>query len=249
MQDHTQEEYICHLCSFLPERRPGTRGTKPIPKEVLIKELFKLFRTNCGWRNINHSSTCRSYLHEMQRRGLFNKFLNFITKDEVRHRHKKSTIDSSDIVSYRTNKLVRYSGKYHNYCIKLTIETTSDCVPIGGRLDIGSRPDSLILDDLLLNRDKLPYEMYLDKGYERRRDLSSKGCQVRIEMKKNVKNRKRGPRFSFTDDHKRIRGEIEKVVAWLKSFMIMRLNRLRIKSLISGIFLFCLSYIAFMRLK
>ena len=60
---------------------------------------------------------------------------------------------------------------------------------------------------------RLPYELFLDKGYKNymlRRILKLHNCQVRMEMKKG-KNRKRGPRFKFTKEHKRIRSVIEKV--------------------------------------
>jgi hypothetical protein len=52
MQNDIADDFICHLCSKLPNRKAGKRGTKPIPKELLIKEVFHLFKTNCGWRNI-----------------------------------------------------------------------------------------------------------------------------------------------------------------------------------------------------
>lgn len=252
MQDDTQKEFISHLSSFLPERKRGKRGTKPIEKELLVSELFKLFRTNCGWRNIQHSSTCRNYLKEIQRRGLFKEFFTFSTKDLVKNRVKKSIVDSSDIVSYQTNGLVRYSGKYHNPCIKFTIGVNEDLVPIEGYIDHGSKPDSVIYAEMLLKRKMLPLEEFLDMGYEkyaRRRELKIKGCQIRMEMKNTKKNRKRGPRFVFTNEQKLIRGSIEKVVGWIKAFMITRLCRLRIKSLISAMFYFCLSYVTFMRLE
>ena len=80
--------------------------------------------------------------------------------------------------------------------------------------------------------------MFLDKGYEkyeRRRELKKQNCQVRMEMKKG-KNKKRGPRFKFTQEHKRMRGEVEKIYGWLKAFMGLKLNRLKKKSLIMAKF-------------
>jgi hypothetical protein len=68
-------------------------------------------------------------------------------------------------------------------------------------------------------------------------------------MKKLDKKRKRGPRFTFTKEHKRMMGSIEKVMGWIKSFMIVRLSRIRMKALIRGMFFFCLSYTTFARLK
>jgi hypothetical protein len=236
----------------LPDRKPGKRGTKPIPKELLVRELFRLFRLNCGWRNIKHPSTCRNYLKQMQRRCKFKNFCNFLTKEQRKYRLNKSTVDTSDIVSYRTNGLVKYSGKYHNPCMKFSIEISEEGIPIYGSIETGTVSDTKILDKMLSKGNKLPYEMFLDKGfeeYERRRNLKSQNCQVRMEMKKCDNNRKRGPRFTFTQEHKHERGLIEKVVGWIKAFMIMRLNRLRIKSLISAMFYFCLSYVTFMRLE
>lgn len=247
----TEKEFICHICKFLPNRRPGKRGTKPIEKKVIITELFKLFKTNCGWRNIKHSSTCRNYLYEVQRRGKFKNFFNFLTKELKKFRLRETIVDSSDIESYRTNGLVKYSGKYHKDCIKVSVEFTPEYVPVSYRLDKGTEPDSLILDKMLSERDKLPYQLYLDKGYEgytRRRKLRKRNCQVKMEMKKYAKNRKRGPRFRFSEDDKKQRGDIEKVFAWIKSFMAVKLNRLKIKSLIHAMFVFCLSFITFRRL-
>ena len=252
MQNDTLDDFICHLCSQLPNRKAGKRGTKPIQKELLMRELFNLFRTNCGWRNIKYSSTCRNYLKELQRRSKLRNFFTYLTREQKQFRVKKSITDSSDIESYKTNGLVKYSGKYHNPCIKFTIGVNEHLIPIEGRIDTGTKSDSAIHDDILAKRDKLPIEEYLDKGYEgynKRRQLHRCGCQVRMEMKDYKRNRKRGPKFRFTREHKSIRSSIEKVVGWLKAFMILRLNRLRIKSLISAMFFFCLSYVTFMRLK
>ncbi len=133
----------------------------------------------------------------------------------------------------------------------MTIEATKDLVPVTWSLDKGSKSDSLILDKVLQKQRKLPYEMYLDKGYERRerrRELKVKNCQVRMEMKKG-KNRKRGKRFQFTEEQKRIRYSIEKVFGWLKSFMVLRLNRFRKKSMITAAFLFALNYYTYYRLN
>ncbi len=251
MKNDTLNLFINHLCSFLPDRTPGKRGTKPIPKYVLAIELFKLFKTNCGWRNIEHSSTCRNYLNEMQRRGNFKKYFNSLVKGYTKYRPQKSIVDSSDIVSYDTNGLVAFNGKYHNYVIKFTLEITEDCLPIYARLDKGSGSDSLILDKYIEDKVKLPYELYLDKGYERyerRRELKECNCQVHMEMKQYVKSRKHGPKFSFTDDHKHTRGLIEKVNAWIKSFNALILSRIRIKSIVQAMFFFCLSYVTFNRL-
>jgi hypothetical protein len=76
--------------------------------------------------------------------GLFIKFLNFITVELTKNRCSKNIIDSSDIVSYKTTKLVKYSGKYHNLVIKFTIVLTEKLVPIFGMLDKGTQTDSLI---------------------------------------------------------------------------------------------------------
>ena len=93
----------------------------------------------------------------------------------------------------------------------------------------------------LINGVNFLYQLYLDKGFERderRRELRRKNCQVRMEMKDYANSRKKGPRFVFDEEHKHTRGLIEKVVAWLKAFAILRLNRLRKKSLIRSMFFF-----------
>jgi len=251
MPQSNQKDFICHLAQFLPDRKPGKRGTKPIPQEVLLEQLFLKFRNGLPWRDIDHSSTARGYLKEIQRRGLMRKFFNLLTKDYQNKRLPRTIVDSSDMESHRTNGLVTYSGKYHNYCIKMTVEITPKYIPVNFHIGKGTMSDSRVLKEMLEMRGELPYMMYLDKGYEsyeRRRILKGKNCQVRMEMKNYAKSRKRGPRFKFTEEDKRERGEIEKVFSWLKSFTAIRYNRLRLKSLIVAKFIFCLSYIAFIRL-
>lgn len=238
------ESYINALGEYLPERKTKQIGRPKVPARVILYELIKLFKYNYGWRNIKHKTVCYQYLKELQRRGEFKNFFKLLTKELNSKRLSKTIIDSSDIVSYKTNGLVKYSGKYHNYCIKVSLEITPEYIPISFSIDPGSKSDSLILDKMLTGKEKLPYELYLDKGYERydrRRELKKQNCQVRMESKKYVKSRKRGPRFKFTDEQKKQRGEIEKVFSWLKSFMILRLNRLRSKSIFAACFIVCLS--------
>lgn len=240
----TIESYVSALEEYLPERKSKRIGRPKIPAKTILYELIKLFKYNYGWRNIKHKTVCYQYLKEIQRRGEVKKFFNFLTKDLNSKRLAKTIIDSSDIVSYKTNNLVKYSGKYHNYCIKVSLEVTPEYVPVSFSIDYGSKSDSLILDKMIADKDKLPYELFLDKGYERydrRRNLKKQNCQLRIEMKKSDKNRKRGPQFKFTSEQKKQRGEIEKVFSWLKSFMILRLNRLRSKSIFTACFIICLS--------
>ena len=104
-----------------------------------IQDLFKFFKTNCGCRNIKHSTVCRHYFKELQRRGSIKKYFNLLIKDCTKQRPDKSMIDSSDIVSYNTNRLVKYSCKYHNSCVKFSIEVSSDCVPVYGIVDKGNK--------------------------------------------------------------------------------------------------------------
>jgi len=71
---------------------------------------------------------------------------------------------------------------------------------------------------------KLPYQIYLNKGYERykrRRIFKKQNCNLKIEIKKRDENRKRGPRFKLTHEDRKQRGEIEKFIAWIKSFQIL----------------------------
>ena len=252
MLNNTEKEYINHLVEFLPERRAGKRGPKPVGKGTLVTQLYKKFKHGLRWRDLEHATVCHNYFSELQRRGEFKNYLNFQTKKFKKVRQAKTIVDSSDMESYKTNNLVAYSGKYHNDCIKMTIEITPEYIPINFCLSKGTEPDSKVIDEMLIHNQKLPYELFLDKGYEkyeRRRDLKKQNCQVRLEMKKIDKSRKKGPRFVFTQEHRKLRGEIEKVYSWLKSFVEIKFNRLKKKSLIMAKFIFCLSYIAFTQLK
>lgn len=255
MLNNTQKEYIKHISIFLPTRRCGKRGPKPIPKEILVEQLFLKFRKGLSWKDLENSTVCYNYFNMLQKRGEFSKFFKNLVEDITKNRIPETIIDSTDIESYKVNGLVAYSGKYHNYCIKPTIEVTKDLIPVDYSIDKGTIPDSIILDKILKNKEnkgkKLPYNLYLDKGYEkyeRRRKLKKQNCQVRMEQKNTTNNRKRGPKFTFNEDHKATRSSIEKVFAWLKAFKAVKYNRLRKKAHIKGMFIFCLCYVVFMRL-
>lgn len=245
------EAFINELESFLPSRKKSNRGRPPVPVRSILYELFKLVKTNCGWRNIKHKTVCYNYYKEIQRRGLLQKFLNVQTIPLKKIRQPETIIDSSDVPSFKVKPEVKYSGKYHNNCYKMTVEVTIDLVPMWWSIDKGTASDSKILDKRLRTVKKLPYELYLDKGYERyerRRDLQQKNCQVRMEMKKG-KNRKKGKRFQFTEEQKQKRYSIEKIFGWLKSFMVLRLNRMRRKANLVAAFLLALNYYTYCRLN
>ena len=252
MLNHTERSYVSHLCEFLPNRTPGKRGPRPIHKEDLIYQLFEKIKYNLRWEDLENSTVCHNYFQEIQRRGIFKKIFNNITSDYQKQRLQKTVVDSSDIESHRVNSRVRYSGKYHKYCLKMTVETTEEWIPVDFELSPGSMSDSRILEEMLSERGKvLPYELYLDKGYEkysRRRELKRQNCQVRMEMKRG-NNKKRGPKFKFAEEHQRIRCGIEKIFSWIKSFNGLRYNRLKKWSLIMASFIFVLCYIVFIRLK
>ncbi len=97
----TIDNFIGELETHLPKRQKPKIGRSPIPRNVILIELYKLFKTNCGWRNIKHRKVCYQYLKEIQRRGPLLKFFNSITEHLVKGRPPKSIVDSSDIVSYR----------------------------------------------------------------------------------------------------------------------------------------------------
>jgi hypothetical protein len=77
----------------------------------------------------------------------------------------------------------------------MSVEMTPQYVPVSWYLGRGTKPDSIVLDEMLAKKEKIPKEIFLDMGYEkyeRRRELKRHNCQVRMEMKKYAKNRKRG---------------------------------------------------------
>lgn len=250
MLNDNEKLFLSTISKLLPNRKQGKRGPKPIKKEILLEQIFQKIKHNLRWEDLEHSTVCYNYFQEMQRRGNFKKIFNQLTSKYNSNRQKRTIVDSSDLESHKVNQKVRYSGKYHNYCFKMTTETTEECIPIDYDLTKGTESDSKVLERMLKRgRKLLPYEIFLDKGYEkyeRRRYLKGKNCQVRMEMKRG-KNKKRGPRFKFTEEHKKIRGSIEKVFSWIKSFLGIRYNRLKKWALIKASFIFVLCYIVFSR--
>ncbi len=87
--------------------------------------------------------------------------------------------------------------------------------------------------------------MYLDMGYEkyeRRREMRNKGCRIHMEQKIKKNSKKRGPRFSFTDESREIRKKIETFFAWVQSFWRIRFRRERKNSLFHALVYMAFSY-------
>ena len=198
------EEIIQKIIKQLPKRRKGKRGPEPIQKEVLVQALLFWLKTGYCWSMVPHSATVRRYFFELQRRGMISNLL--FKHNKIKKKPKYAVIDSTNVNTYKNNPLSKYSGKYHNYCIKLSLGIKEDGKIYSISMDKGSTNDSKILDKILSLNPKLPYELYLDKGYEnynRRRKLKKNNCQVRMEQRNYAKNKKRGPRFLFNTSHKK----------------------------------------------
>lgn len=248
MLDTKHFEYIFQLALFLPDRKPGKRGTKPISKEVILIELFKLLKHGLRWRDINHATVVRNYLYEIQRRGLLKNFLNKINNLDINKKLNKTIIDSTEFKSWRNQRLVSYSGKSHNYSTKLSLEITPDFKIVNLLFGKGSSNDGKELDKMYKNKDKYPNEIYLDKGYEsyeRRQRFKANKCQLRMEQKNYKKSRKRGRKYMFTKEHKKTRASIEKVFGWIKSFRALRYNRIRTASIFHSFVIIVLAFYSF----
>jgi len=226
--DTSFELLVQKLTSLLPDRRQHKKGRPQIPKETLVRGFLLRLQTGCQWRFIQHERSVRRYFHELQRRGIF--FNLLLEQIFTENRPPQAIIDATNINTWRGAPYAQYSGKYHNYCIKLTISITPQKELLDFSLDPGAKHDSKILDDMVCKCDKLPYELFLDKGYEsylRRRKLKTHNCQVRMEQKYYDKNRKRGPRFRFTDAHKQTRTKVEHAFGYMKRFLLLRYLRVR----------------------
>lgn len=135
---------------------------------------------------------------ECQRRGLFKLFFKNLNKDFRKYRTKRSIVDSTELESFNFSCEVNYSGKSHKYAAKITVEINDEYIPLSLQFAKGSTAESKEIDKFLLNKDKLPYELYLDMGYEkyeRRRELKKKGCQVHMEQKIRKNSKKKIPCF------------------------------------------------------
>ena len=85
-----EEAFIKKLAEFLPSRRPGRRGPKPVDKITILRQLFIKFKYGLPWRRLEHATVCYNYFQEMQRRGHFKKFFNSITEFLKEKRLKKN---------------------------------------------------------------------------------------------------------------------------------------------------------------
>ena len=85
MNNATTKGFISHLCSFLPDRREGKRGTKPIAKKKLVKEYMRLVKQGLQWRDIKHPTTVRRYITECQRRGVLMNYNTDKKKQSLMH--------------------------------------------------------------------------------------------------------------------------------------------------------------------
>jgi len=225
------EQLIQLLCTVLPERRRGKRGPAPLPKKALVRALFWWLRTGCAWRYVEHSASVRRYFFELQRRGILLKNLKSIIS--LKYRPHIAIADTTNINTWINAPLSSYSGKYHNYCTKLLLFITNDSSICHFSLYAGSLHDSKIFDKYISQTQKLPYELFLDKGFEsypRRRFLKSRNCQVRMQQRHYTNNKKRGPRFLFSHAHKKTRVQVESHFAYLKAFHLFRYFRFRKRS-------------------
>lgn len=242
--------YLHHLCTFLPDRRAGKRGPKPIPKELVIQEYFKLVRFGPGWRQIQYATSVRRYIMECQRRGLFKKYLLHLVQDEVRYRQKVAIVDACDLEGWRVSRETTYSYKNHDTTTKLSLEITPNYIPIFFTFTGGKHHDIPEWKKIIEKQAKLPYQVYLDKGYasyKLRRALRKKNCQVKIKPKDFKQNRKRGPHFQWSEEDAKMRPRIESVFAWIQSFKKVHFRYERSDMLFHAFVITSLSYYALRR--
>ena len=222
------DDEVKRLANILPDRKEHKVGRNMIPKETLIEGILMWLFTGCNWEHIPHDRTVRRYFDELQRQGYFLKYLNeHLDRDT---RPFQAVMDATYIRCWKNVPYAQYSGKYHNYCIKLTLSITPEQGTLDFSIDPGAKHDSKILDDILSRTEYLPYHLYLDKGYEsyeRRRWLRQQNCQVHMEQKNYTKNRKRGPCFKCTETDRSIRSTVERFFSFLKKFHLFHYFRFR----------------------
>ena len=213
--NNKEKKFIHKLIEFFPERIKWSRWPKSLSKEILIPEIFRRIRYWIPYRDLKHWSTCHAYIKELQRRGYIKKLLDKTKASSPdKGKIKKLIVDSTNILSYRINRLVNFSGKSHNYCFKISIAIDDNYIVKKILLSQWTLWDSKILDKMFQVRASLPKELFLDNWYEkysRRREYKGYGCQIRMPMKrsytknlncKKVTNRKPWPKFRFSREHK-----------------------------------------------
>lgn len=250
MIDDTAKLFIKHLCAFLPERRRGKRGPKPIPKKKLIQEYFKLVKYGLGWRQIKYASTVHAYIKECQRRGYFKKYLEDIISEELQYRQQVAIVDACDLEGWDVSRQTSYSYKNHDTATKLTLEITPNYIPIFFTFSGGKHHDISEWKKIIHKQDKLPYKVYLDKGYESyklRKTLRKINCQIKIQPKDFTHNHKKGPHFQWSEEDAKLRPRVESLFAWIQSFKKVHFRYERSDMLFHAFVITSLAYYTLMR--
>jgi hypothetical protein len=250
MLNNTQKRFISQLCKDLPTRSAGKRGTKPIKKERLIKEYFKLVKYGLGWRQIRFASTVRSYVAECQRRGLLKKMMFEMSGENLQKRNKASITDACELLSWRVSKEVAYSGKQHAVTAKISLELTDEYKIRDIRFAYGYHHDKYEWERMLEHKHSLPYSWYMDKGYD---DIKMRiwyrklNCQIRTPPKKYKHRHVREARQQWGTKENRIRIRIEQFFSWIQSFRKVRERRERHDALFHANVYLAITYYLYFR--
>lgn len=178
------------------------------------------------------------------------KYLEHIVQEELKYRSKEAIVDACEFESWDVSKEVAYSGKQKMITDKFSLEITPDYIPIFFRFAHGYHHDIEEWKQMILKQAKLPYKVYLDKGYESyklRRDLRKHNTQVKIEPKDFTTNHKRGPHFQWSEEDHNKRCMIERFFAWMQSFHKVKWRMERIDSMFHAFVITSLAYYALKR--
>jgi len=167
--------------------------------------------------------------------------------DELQYRQKEAIVDACEFDSWDVSKEVAWSGKQKGFTDKLTLEITPNYIPIFFRFAHGCPHDISEWKEVIKEQHKLPYKVYLDKGYESyelRRDLRKKNCQVKIKPKNFKHNHKLGPHFQWSEKDHCTRCMIERFFSWMQSFWKVRIRRERLDALFHAFTITSIAYYA-----
>jgi transposase len=240
MKNILQEKVFDQLLKILPTPRKRRLGRKRCSKEALLRGILAVLKYDIPWNNLDiegvSGTSCWRYFKEIQRRGELKLISTSLAKNNFNI--NISSIDSSTATSYRFKNLVGFDGKHKKNGTKISVLSNGEGIPYDIEFGKGNVHDLRFVPKHIANTKKSKKKILnMDKGYtsiELRRELGKKKIRVNMEVKKNIYHHKRGRKFKLNETVYKLRFNIEKTFAWLKSFRRVRTRKDHLSAMFKG---------------